>query len=85
VGNVKASGDYKDLSVRLSNGRCMLRDIGESVTVQTQKGDIFLETSNGNIEARSTYGRVVKDDIPDGYNRYILNTIEGTIQLKKTK
>ncbi|WP_245812800.1 hypothetical protein [Flagellimonas flava] len=85
VSNVKASGDFKNLNVSLSNGRCVLKDIGESVTVQTQKGDIFLETANGNINAKSTYGRVVRDDIPKGDNRYILNTIEGTIQLKKTK
>ncbi len=83
--NVEVEGKYKNLEVRLSDGRCVLKNVEEVVHVETQKGDILLATQNGTISAKSTYGKVNEADIPLGRNQYILNTVEGTILLKKTK
>lgn len=83
--NLNASGNYKKLKVKLSDGRCSLENVSETVEVTTQKGDILLTTPSGNISAKSTYGKIFSEDIPDGDNQFTLNTIEGEIHLKKTK
>ncbi len=83
--NVDVTGKYKKLKVKLSDGRCSLNNVGETIEVITQKGDIVLTTPSGNIMAKSTYGEVLKEDIPLGDNQFTLNTIEGKIHLKKTK
>lgn len=84
-GNVDVEGKFENLKIRLSDGRCTLKNVEAMVNVETQKGDIFLSTDRGTILARSNYGKVRKARIPSGPNQYILNTVEGTIQLKKTK
>ncbi len=83
--NVSATGTYKKLKVKLSDGRCSLDNVNETVEVTTQKGDILLTIPSGNINAKSIYGKIFSEDIPDGDNQFTLNTIEGEIHLKKTK
>ena len=83
--NVTVEGKYKKLDVKLDDGRCVLNNVIEMVDVTTQKGDILLSTSMGNIIAKSVYGKVYLDSIPQGYNQFILNTVEGNIRLQKTK
>ncbi|AWX44267.1 hypothetical protein HME9304_01267 [Flagellimonas maritima] len=82
---VLAEGKYKSLKIKLSDGTCRLKNITETVEVDTQKGDIFLAANNGEIMAKSIYGTVDNGTIPLGENQYILNTVEGNIYLKKTK
>ncbi len=83
--NVEVEGKYQNLDVTLSDGRCALNKVSETVEVTTQKGDIWLNAENGNIIAESTYGQVENDPIPKGHNQYILKTVEGNIHLRKTK
>ena len=83
--NLYATGKFEDLNVTLSDGRCTLENVSESVEVTTQKGDIMVMAPSGNIVAESTYGNVEKGIIPFGYNQFILKTIEGDIFLTKTK
>ena len=83
--NLYATGKFEDLNITLSDGRCTLENVSESVEVTTQKGDIRVMAPSGNIVAESTYGNVEKGIIPFGYNQFILKTIEGDIFLTKTK
>jgi len=83
--NVQVKGKYQSLDVKLSDGRCELNNVSETVEVNTQKGDIWLNTESGTILAESTYGQVENDNIPNGHNQYILKTVEGNIHLRKTK
>lgn len=83
--NLYATGKYKDLNVTLSDGRCALEHVSETVSVTTQKGDILLYVPSGDIVAESTYGKVEKEPIPFGDNQFVLKTIEGDIFLTKTK
>ena len=83
--NLYATGKYKDLKITLSDGRCTLRNISESVTVSTQKGDILLSAPSGDVISESTYGSVQKESIPFGDNRFFLKTVEGDILVTKTK
>ncbi|MEX0362812.1 MAG: hypothetical protein AB3N10_17690 [Allomuricauda sp.] len=83
--NVDVLGSYEKLEVKLANGTCRLNNVREYVDVKTQKGDILVRAPRGDFQAESTYGQVIKEEIPIGSNQYILSTVEGTIQLKKTK
>ena len=83
--NVEASGKYGKLEVKLDDGQCTIRDVAEYVEVTTQKGDILLTIPKGNITANSNYGEIFREVIPRGDNRYILQSIEGNIHLRKTK
>nr|WP_299386775.1 hypothetical protein [Allomuricauda sp.] len=83
--HVDVQGSFQKLAVKLSNGRCSLRDVSGTAEVETQKGDILLVADNGNIVAESAYGKVFTEQIPLGDNQYFLKTVEGIIQLKKTK
>lgn len=83
--NVDIEGSYENLEVKLANGTCRLNNVTDYVEVRTQKGDILVRASQGNFKTESTYGHVVKEEIPMGDNQYILSSVEGTIQLKKTK
>ena len=83
--NVTMKGNYENLKVKLLDGNCSIDNVGDRVEVTTQKGNILLIADNGNIMAESTYGKVVKEYIPQGQNQYSLKTIEGNINLRKTK
>ena len=83
--NVEVEGSYQNLDVRLSDGRCELNNVTETVEVTTQKGDIWLNADSGTILAESAYGHVENDQIPNGENQYTLKTVEGNIHLRKTK
>ncbi len=83
--NVQVKGKYQNLDVKLSDGRCELDNVSETVEVTTQKGDIWLSADRGTILAESTYGQVENDQIPNGHNQYTLKTVEGNIHLRKTK
>lgn len=83
--NINATGKYENLHITLSDGRCTLENVSETVEVATQKGDIWLTAPSGDILAESTYGKVDQETIPFGDNQFILKTVEGDIHLKKTK
>lgn len=82
---VQAEGKYTDLNIKLSDGRCILRNVSEAVQVNTQNGDIWLTALSGNVLAESAYGEVEQNQIPKGNNQYMLKTVEGNIHLRKTK
>jgi len=83
--NVSAKGAYRNLEVSLNDGFCFLQQISENVTVRTQSGDIIIESNTATIKAESKYGKVGKNKIPKGDNRYVLKTITGNIRFSKTE
>lgn len=83
--NVYVAGNYESLKITLSEGMCRLDNVSETVEVTTQKGDIWLTASNGDIKAESAYGHIVKENIPFGDHQFTLKTVEGNIHLMKTK
>ncbi|MCR9263793.1 MAG: DUF4097 domain-containing protein [Flavobacteriaceae bacterium] len=82
---VQVEGRYSDLNIKLSDGRCILKNVSEIVQVNTQNGDIWLTALSGNVMAESAYGEVEQNQIPKGNHQYVLKTVEGNIHLRKTK
>ncbi len=83
--NVAVSGNYESLKVDLGDGRCYLKNVSETVEVHTQSGDITVLGSNAQIMASSKFGKVQKNNIPPGNNKYTLSTVTGNIHLSKTE
>lgn len=83
--NVTATGSYEKLDVVLEDGRCTLSNTGQTVAVTTQSGDIYVSQASGEIDASSKYGKIFKETIPTGDDRFTLHTTTGNIHLKKTK
>lgn len=82
--DVSIRGSYTDLVVVLNDGRCTLERVGKKVSVHTLSGDIILKNATGSISARSTYGKVHRDPIPEGDALFTLDTVTGNIVLNST-
>lgn len=83
--NVTASGNYRDLTISLNDGDCILRDVGEETIVATQSGNISVYAKAAAISANTKYGEVSGDTIPEADNHYRLSSVTGNIHLKKTE
>lgn len=81
--NVTASGFYENLKVTLSDGQCNLNRVSETVEINTQSGNIVASYDEAKVTAETKYGKVEKDVIPEGNNRYTLRTVTGDILLKR--
>ena len=79
------TGKYRQLKISLANGDCTLNNVTESVDVKTQKGTIRVVTSEGKVDAESTYGVVKLSKIPEGNFSYKLFSVEGDIYVNKTE
>lgn len=77
--NVTAEGNYKDLSITLSDGKCTLHNISENASVKTQTGEIVVIKAKGEVTTNSTYGMVKKGFIPSGNETFLLQSVEGSI------
>jgi len=83
--NVTARGNYRNLNIVLSNGRCRLDHVSETASVSTLSGAITVAVKSAQIQAKSKYGEVYGDRIPSGDRRYNLSSVTGDILLNKTE
>jgi len=82
--NVFVTGLFEQLKVTLNDGSCTIKEVSEKVTVITQSGNINVESKSAEIEAKSKFGKVQKNEIPDGEdNKYILTSTTGNINLSR--
>ena len=82
---VLVTGLYRNLGVVLADGECILDDVGKTVEVKTQNGNIRVVSGNGICEASSDYGQVLGSLDNKGNTIYNLHSKEGNIYLNKTK
>ena len=83
--NVMLSGAFNTVDVVLNDGSCTLDQVAHNVKVNTQSGNIRLNSLQGAIKAVSHYGKVLQDEIPQGEKRFDLETVSGDITLLRTK
>ena len=83
--NVMLSGAFKEVDVVLNDGSCTLDEVAQNVKVNTQSGNIRLNSLQGVVKARSHYGKVLQQEIPEGEKRFDLETVSGDITLQRTK
>lgn len=82
---VRATGNYKELQVTLSDGACELYNVKGNVNVKTQSGTIIVKAKAAAIKTESRYGRVAFNSIPVGISKYNLETVTGNIEFTKTE
>lgn len=83
--NVDVTGEYGDLKISLSDGRCVFEGAGENVSVSTLSGNIDLITKNADILAITKYGQINREAISSGDNHFSLNSVSGNINIRKTE
>lgn len=83
--NINAIGDFRLFSASLASGSCVLLGTAERAQIKTQKGNVLLKTNEGSIMANSVYGKVTAAKIPEGIFTYELSTVEGNIEIQRTK
>ncbi|MBT8320111.1 MAG: DUF4097 family beta strand repeat protein [Eudoraea sp.] len=83
--NVSMSGAFSNVDVVLNDGNCTLNQVAHKVNVQTQSGNIRLNSLQGVIRAVSHYGQIIQDRIPEGNKSFDLETVSGDITLQRTK
>ena len=83
--NVNVKGEYSNVDVSLNDGQCVLQHVSENATVRTQSGDISIIGGTATIDAESKYGKISKNTIPKGDNRYVVKTVTGDIRFSRTK
>lgn len=83
--NVTLSGAFNEVDVVLNDGNCTLNQVAQQVNVNTQSGNILLNSFQGVVRAKSHYGRVKREDFPEGDEQYDLETVSGDITLHRTK
>lgn len=85
IGSAKIKGKYAFITAELSQGNCVLEDFKGSGIVNTINGDVTVETNFAKIKAHTKYGSLLREAIVSGENTIKINSINGDINLKKTK
>lgn len=83
--NVTVTGNYRKLKITVNEGNCTLNDVSESVMVKTRSGNISLYTKGAYVKAKSKYGNVQSDKIPNSEDRFDLTSVTGNISIIKTE
>ena len=85
LASVIASGNFERFHADLKQGYCKLLDFSGSAVINTYSGDILVETDSGAIEAKSRHGKLILPDFLPGQMPLRLTSIDGDIQVRKTK
>ncbi|MUP45235.1 hypothetical protein E0K83_05690 [Gramella sp. BOM4] len=85
LASVIASGNFERFHADLKQGYCKLLDFSGSAVINTFSGDILVETNSGAIEAKSRHGKLILPDFLPGQMPLRLTSIDGDIQVRKTK
>ena len=83
--NLRVKGSYEYIKISLSDGKCILDNVDGVIEVITQSGDISVVSSAAAIIAKSKYGVISREKIPEGNTKFLLTTTTGDIDLHKTK
>ncbi len=78
---VRTSGIYRELTVRINDGGCRLEHRAERTDVRTLTAAITARVEDGSIEASSRYGEVHIDPVPAGTPQVLLQTTRGDIRV----
>ena len=82
---VTGAGKFNSVDIILADGDCILNTESEVASIKTQRGDITIHTSEGKIDAKSIYGTVDINKLPEGNLIYILQSVEGDIVVNNPK
>ncbi|MCP9199412.1 hypothetical protein MKO06_05810 [Gramella sp. GC03-9] len=85
LASVIATGNFESIQADLKQGYCKLLNFSGSARINTYSGDILVEAHSGKIEATTRNGKLVLPDFLPGQMPLRLTSIDGDIQVRKTK
>ena len=83
IGSVDLTGNFDALSVELLQGYCEVRGSANLAVINTIDGDISVTTNNAIINANSSHGNVILDEITESNSIWNLESINGNIKVVK--
>ena len=78
---VKASGNYRELNVKIAGGGCTLQGRTYRSDIDTISGFISAYIAEGQVLAQSGFGEVELESVPYGPDRYTLKSVRGSIRV----
>lgn len=85
VASVEGSGEFENLLVQLKSGSCFLNEFLGNAVINTYNGNIEVYTSSAIVEASSRNGSVTIPFENHGRHRIHITSINGNINVQKTK
>ena len=85
IATTNLQGAYKDVTIELINGNCILKSFLGNAIINTIHGYVEVQTQDAKIEAYTKNGNITSIDFP--LNKFILklNSINGDIRVTKTE
>lgn len=83
IASLIAKGNFNAVYADLKQGYCRLLSFDGTAVINTFKGDIEVEASQGLIEADSRHGKVTIPDFLPGRKPLRLTSIDGNIMVRK--
>jgi len=83
IGSVDLTGNFNALSIELLQGYCEVRGSANLAVINTIDGDISVTTNNAIINANSSHGNVILDEITESNSIWNLESINGNIKVVK--
>lgn len=85
LASVMATGNYKNLYAELQEGFCRLLSFKGNATINTYKGNIYVEAGSCDVKAETRNGQLNISKELQGTNILQLTSINGDISVLKTK
>lgn len=85
IASAKISGAFKYLLLELNQGNAQVKNFLGNATINTIDGNITIETNNAKIKAKTKTGILKTEKITESKNQIDITTINGNINIYKTK
>jgi len=85
IASAKISGAFKNLLLELNQGNAQVLNFTGNGIINTMNGNINLETNNAVIKAKTRTGIIKKEKIEESKNQIEITSINGNINVYKTK
>lgn len=82
---IETHGQFREVTIRASEGSCSLHHQAEQTRVETQGADIRVYTVRAVVEAFSRHGQVELDSMPPGDHRITLHSQNGDIRVTRVE
>jgi len=85
IASAEVTGKYKQLILELNQGNVNINNFYGNAIINTINGNISIETNYANITALTKTGKINMEDIVKAKNEIIIHSINGNINIFKTK
>jgi len=85
MASIFVKGEYKDVTVELINGACVLNDFVGNATVNTIQGDIEVFTNRAKLDVFTKHGVLTLETLSQGNRLLSLYSINGNITVIKSQ